>query len=115
ARLGERLEAWLLVERLRLPARQQLRADGHVVVAEGGHGRLGLARQHRVDAADLVAHLPADFEQLERPLRHHSVSLPVSRASTAAGAGLRRTCVSRSSSAVMNATNAAYGDLYGLK
>jgi hypothetical protein len=64
---GEVLEAGLLVERrLRAGATEQLRADRDVVVAEALDGGHGLARQHRVDAADLVADFPADLEQLER-------------------------------------------------
>ena len=61
----ELVVARLVVERrLRAGPARELRADRDVVVAEALHRGHGLGRQHRVDAPDLVAHLPADLEQL---------------------------------------------------
>ena len=102
ARLDEVLVAGLFVERrLHASAARQLRAHRDVVVAEAFDRGHRLARQHGVDAADLVADLPADLEQLERTLRHghcllFSAALP--------------TCSRRWSRAVMRVTNAACGE-----
>ena len=57
---------------------EQPRADRDVVVAEALDQRLGLGRDDGVDAADLVADLPADLEQDERG---RTVSVPGARSS----------------------------------
>src|SRR5690606_6023970 len=107
ARLHELLVAGLLVERwLHAGAAVQLWTDGDVVVAELLHGGHRLARQHRVDATDLVADFPADLEDLERSLRH--IHLAFLRSALA-------TSLRRWSTAVIKVTNAACGESYGLK
>ena len=104
ARFDEVFEAWLGIEwHVGVRLGQQPRPDRDVVVAEALHRFPRFGRQNRVDAADLVADFPTDFEQE----RGGQLSRFSSRCADFVDARSRR--CSRSSRMYMNRTNASCG------
>ena len=97
ASVAERVEARIgLEDLLGVALGQEPRPHHHVGIAEALDQRLRLRRDDRVDAADLVADLPAHLE--ERYRSRHFASLRA-----------------KSSITFMNAMNASCGVAYGLK